>query len=422
MKKLFLTLTVAVSMVSAFGQNSKAIVSNGNFVQIGDFDPGNASFSNNQFLGIVETNPKDFIYDAKNGHAIYQDKFNGLVFCSISGNQVTTKNVFMITTVMAPVYIPSAEKIVCFSVQKEFNGYGSNEDNLFLSTIDVKKGITKNILKFTDLSINDVAAPFYGKNNVMDRFTGKMTEKEVAISKPMYVAEKDLYVVLIRDVTGTNRLYKLHVTSSNALASSARCDYNIIDMTHVSGTDIAKTLFFEKSGTTNILKVGDFNITTNSMSNVSVITTFTGAEVNNGSIKFSIDQTQLFVSRFDGNKTTIYNLNTLNNQSASSVNYSGYIQFDYGFNDSYYKKQTRGDIIGLYPNPSTGLVYFKNNTGFVPSSIKVYDNIGQLVRSIKIEEISSEIQIDLNDMAPGMYNITVDMPDEDFNGKVIITN
>jgi hypothetical protein len=104
------------------------------------------------------------------------------------------------------------------------------------------------------------------------------------------------------------------------------------------------------------------------------------------------------------------------------VNYSGYIQFDYGFNDSYYKKQTRGDIIGLYPNPSTGLVYFKNNTGFVPSSIKVYDNIGQLVRSIKIEEISSEIQIDLNDMAPGMYNITVDMPDEDFNGKVIITN
>ena len=52
----------------------------------------------------------------------------------------------------------------------------------------------------------------------------------------------------------------------------------------------------------------------------------------------------------------------------------------------------------------------------------MYDNIGQLVRSIKIEEISSEIQIDLNDMAPGMYNVTVDMPGEDFNGKIIVTN
>lgn len=425
MKKVFFTLLIGTAFSAAFAQTSKAIIVDGSFPQIGDFNPSDASVSNLQILDQerLSTIPRDFIYDPKNGHVIFQDKTNSLVFGTLSGSNIKTRNFNMMNTVMAPSYIPSEEKIVCFNVQREFNGYGSNEDNLFLSTIDVNKGTISNLKKFSELSFNNVSAPFFGKVTVEDRFKqGGSVQKEVAISKPLYIPEKDIYMVMIKDVTATNRLYKIHINSKDANISSIRCEYNIIDMTYVTGTDIAKTLFFEKSGSTYQLKVGDFNINTNAMTNISLITTFNASQIDNGSIKFNNDQTQLYVSRFDGANTNIYSINTINNQTFSTAVYDGYVQYDFGFNESYYKPQTYANTFGLYPNPSSGMVYFKNNTGLMPNSISVYDNLGQLVRSIKVEEITPQISIDLSGMAIGIYHVKVDMPDKDFIGKVAITN
>ncbi|MFM9946087.1 MAG: hypothetical protein ACKVQB_12735, partial [Bacteroidia bacterium] len=347
MKKVFLTLLISSAFTASFAQTSKAIYTSGSYSEIGDFNPTDATFSNPQFAGNVITTPRDFIYDAKNGHVIYQDKTNGLVFSTLSGNKINPKSLNMNTNVMAPAYIPSSESVICFNVQKEFNGYGSNEENLFLSKIDVNKGTIKNLIKFSDLSFDNVSAPFYGKVTTQDRFTGKMTDKDVAISKPIYVPEKDLYIVLIRDVTGTNRLYKIHVNSPTANVSSTRCDYNIIDMKHLVGTEIAKALFFEKSGNNYELKVGDLNITTNEMTNITYIKSFSSngkTIIDNGSIKFNNDQSQLYVSSFEAGQTNIYNLNIDNNQNNSVKSFSGYIQFDFGFNESYYKPVTYSSI------------------------------------------------------------------------------
>jgi hypothetical protein len=432
MKKVFLTLLIGVAGTASFAQTSKAIITSGNSIngssaQIADFNPANLTFTNVQEVANVTSIPRDFIYDAKNGHAIYQDKNNSLVFATISNKGITSKNFNMMNTVMAPAYIPASEEVVCFNVQKEFNGYGSNEENLFLSKIDVTKGTTKNLIKFNDLSFDNVTAPFYGKTEVMDRFNpnNKMKDKEVAISKPLYIAEKDLYIVMVRDVTGTNRLYKIHVNTPGNVVSN-RCDYNIIDMAHVAGTDIAKTLFFEQSGTTSTFKVGDLDLNTNIMSNISVVGTSTTSGkvlVNNGSIKFNADQSQLYVSHFDGNQTNIATIAIEDNSKAAVSNYNGYVQFDFGFSSTAYQKPTYATYFGLYPNPtSTGIVNFKNNSGVQANSISVYDNVGQLVRFIKVEEISQSIAIDLTGMANGIYHITVDMPGQDFQGKVAVTN
>ena len=420
-KTSFTTLLCLISIVS-FSQATKAIVTNGGYLKIGDFNPDNGSFIGSQDLGYVQSAPHDFIYDAKNSKAIYQNTINGFVYSTITENSVNSKNFELFNTIVAPAYIPATNEVVFFSVQKEFNGYGNNEESLTLSSFDLNNGKTNTLLKFTDLSFDNVSAPFYGKVTILDRFMNKNIKKEVAISKPLYIAKKDLYVIMIRDVTGTNRLYKIHVNALNPNFTSTRCEYNIIDMASVAGTDIVKALYFEKSGSMNLLKVGDFNIASNTMTNSSDISSFTGSSVDNGSLKFNTDQSKLFVTRFDGSKTNIYSLNVESNQLNSNITYSGNIQFDYGFNESYYTKHTYSDNFGLYPNPSTGMVYFKNNSGIIPNSIKVYDNVGQLVRSIKVEEMVAQTPIDLSGMATGIYHIKVDMLGPDFIGKVAVSN
>ena len=164
------------------------------------------------------------------------------------------------------------------------------------------------------------------------------------------------------------------------------------------------------------------NMITNSVTNVISVSIFTDTKIDNGSIQYTTDQSKLFVSRYDGSKTIIYSIDPHSNQINSTTPYSGYVQFDFGFNDVYYKTQTLADLIGFYPNPSSGVVNLKNNTGIVPTSIKVYDNIGQLVLSILVEELSGELQIDLSDMAKGIYQVRVEMPAEDYIGKIAITH
>ena len=70
MNKLFFTTLLCTVSIVAFSQPTKAIISNGAFLQMGDFNPGNGTFAGLQDIGYLPTPPHDFIYDAKNGKAI----------------------------------------------------------------------------------------------------------------------------------------------------------------------------------------------------------------------------------------------------------------------------------------------------------------------------------------------------------------
>jgi hypothetical protein len=429
MKKIILCLVATTAGLVAYSQTTKALISQvGNQASVGSFNPATGTYTEMQKLTLIGNASRDFIYDAKNGNAIFQVANNGLQFLKIDGNEVTSNKVIsMMNNVVAPAYMPANQKVVLFNIQKEFNGYGNNEDNLFLSTVDLKKGTTQNLLKFTDISFDNVVAPYYGKVLTMDRFTGQNVNKDVAISKPLYIAEKDIYMVMIKDVTGTNRLYKVKMNGPKPTYSSARCNYNIVDMAYFPMKDIIKTLFFETVNGVNILKVGDMDINTNAISNVQIIRTFASSGnliIDNGSIKFNADFSQLYTSYFSNNKTEIKSIDMASNvPSADAINYTGYVQFDFGYTESSYKPLTYENIYKVYPNPtSTGEFTFRNQSGIIPNAIYIYDQVGQLVKSIKVEEMVSEIKIDLSAHAQGVYYMKVDMPGEDFNTKVTVTH
>ena len=131
-------------------------------------------------------------------HSYHIDEINNLKHMIKNINKsIDSKDYDLLNNLIAPTFMPANKKIAFFSVQKEFNGYGSNEETLTFSTFDVNNGETNTLLKFNDLSFDNVSAPFYGKVTMLDRFTNSNIEKEVAISKPLYIAQKDLYIIMI---------------------------------------------------------------------------------------------------------------------------------------------------------------------------------------------------------------------------------
>ena len=58
------------------------------------------------------------------------------------------------------------------------------------------------------------------------------------------------------------------------------------------------------------------------------------------------------------------------------------------------------DLIGLYPNPTTGIVYLEVNDGR-ESKVKVFNMYGQVVRIVEADEKT----IDMRDLPSGMYVI-----------------
>jgi hypothetical protein len=69
----------------------------------------------------------------------------------------------------------------------------------------------------------------------------------------------------------------------------------------------------------------------------------------------------------------------------------------------------------MYPNPSSGLIHFKEA---VDGSLSVYDRIGNLMKVIELQAAQS---IDLGALPNGLYMLVLDDEKELKLGKVIIT-
>jgi hypothetical protein len=57
--------------------------------------------------------------------------------------------------------------------------------------------------------------------------------------------------------------------------------------------------------------------------------------------------------------------------------------------------------IGLYPNPSTGIVYFDSQQSTSEELLEIYNLVGQVVYSVQVDD--SGQSVDLSDLDKGMY-------------------
>ncbi|MCH2193127.1 T9SS type A sorting domain-containing protein [Kordia sp.] len=73
------------------------------------------------------------------------------------------------------------------------------------------------------------------------------------------------------------------------------------------------------------------------------------------------------------------------------------------------KDQTQINEIKIFPNPAEDIIFINNLNEIDLSSIKIYDSIGRLIKSIDILNFESQIKID--DLVPGFYIISLTSKD-----------
>jgi hypothetical protein len=77
----------------------------------------------------------------------------------------------------------------------------------------------------------------------------------------------------------------------------------------------------------------------------------------------------------------------------------------------------------LYPNPSSGIVYMQIDSPIgspIFGVVDVYDFTGAKVYESRIDYLNTPFQIDLSDLAGGVYLIKVNYAGESYTRKVLI--
>lgn len=80
------------------------------------------------------------------------------------------------------------------------------------------------------------------------------------------------------------------------------------------------------------------------------------------------------------------------------------------------------NALGIYPNPVTGIAKIKyNNAGSQPTNFELYNNLGQLVYTVKATEQTNEVEIDLGklNLESGIYFIKTNVNGTGMQQKII---
>jgi hypothetical protein len=76
------------------------------------------------------------------------------------------------------------------------------------------------------------------------------------------------------------------------------------------------------------------------------------------------------------------------------------------------------DEVLVYPNPSSGEVFIKSKTNL--SRISIYSQTGAIVKTVKINDNSSEIKVNLNDLPKALYIFELESETEKTWKKIIV--
>ncbi|MGR6088061.1 MAG: CotH kinase family protein [Arcticibacter sp.] len=122
-----------------------------------------------------------------------------------------------------------------------------------------------------------------------------------------------------------------------------------------------------------------------------------------------------------GSGPTIVNTNI-----SLQVNIPSTTLFEAFFNggpSSVIQNSDAANVLQLYPNPSSGIVYMQIDSPIgspIAGIVDVYDFTGAKVYESKVDDLNTPFQIDLSDMAGGVYLIKVNYAGESYMRKVLI--
>ncbi|MCB9261317.1 MAG: T9SS type A sorting domain-containing protein [Flavobacteriales bacterium] len=339
-----------------------------------------------------------------------------IVFANAQNGEVI-KTVPINASIMTSFAIGEKNRMGFITEEGNFNPYGNNNEDISMVVFDMNTGGLTGKIKLSSLSITSgVNAPFVGNVTPVD---GNGLAQDVSLSNVCYVHKTQMLYFASKDVTGTNKLFKINA-ASNVIESQTTIDYDILDFVYDNTKDNLKVLFVEKSGEESILKIGEMSLKTHEITAQNEVVNLGGVKIiNDGFVKIDAQNEFIFVGKMINGKMNVYTFGSDLNL-VSQVTNQNTDRLDFEFPYSFQNSATIADgVISMYPNPATSEVTVESDLTTV-TNVKIMNMLGEVVRVIEVQSGLRANTISVDGLVPGAYTLSIESDKSVTENKTLI--
>ncbi len=428
--KLILTLLVLTAFTYASAQSgAKAIkwnMSSPSDLEIMDVDPANQveqTLSTIHLMGnrryvantLHHDQQNDLLYfftDIDNSFApnVPTGRQQTLVIAKASTGERLRDLPFFNSAIMAPFIIGEKNELGFISSQRKFNGYGNNEEDISLVLFNLTTGEITSKIKMPTLSFQNLSAPFVGKMETVD-FNGIKSVVEASLSSPCYISPLDRLIFVAKDVTGTNRVFKIN-TQTGKLVSQLSIAYDVIDMVYDEDKEVVRTLYVDEVNGERSLMLGDLDINTNRIQESVVIRKLESIEdfISDGYVEWDSENGNIYVGKVLTGRQDLYSydkdLVLIGMESRSTYNEKVDFEFPAPFNPKFYTHLD--NVIKMYPNPASAEVTISTIDLTTLTGIRILNSIGEVVKNVDVQSGQLANDFNVSNLTSGIYFVEIE--------------
>jgi len=314
-----------------------------------------------------------------------------------------------LTNSMAPFILSDKNQMGFIGTERESHGYGNNDDGIALVVFNLNTGKPSIRVELENLSFAAVPAPFVGQSV---NTQGQKTTDEIALSSTVYMPKSQEILFSATDVLGVQRMFRINLASGK-LVSSKAIDIRILDMAYNEATNDIQALYINtKEDGSMSLNIATLDINTYALTYAQELRTMSQSElpISDGSIK--VGGNNVYVSKLNpANKQELYMLTLNDHQKVSMVvenNGSQLYDFEFPFVYSSAPATSILNLVELYPTPAVNTITIASLDKAKVTYVTIRNDIGQVVKEVKVESNLDQNQIDVSSLASGVYMVEIE--------------
>jgi len=410
MKKLCLSLALIASAGMVMAQtNYPCVVKSDNDWKISDFNAADGEFGTPTVSLGSDYSRNTFIKYAGQEQYAYAS-FDGTSSTIHVRNEAGGhfKSTRLYDHVLSLDFVESKNKLVYLATSKVPNYYDFLTEDVSITILDLVDN-TSNKVKIPTFSIFVFTLPYVGEQTKNDA-RGLIQKHNFSISLPTVNTNKSEFVFVAKDIPGFNRLVKLDLNTNKTRTVFVQVD--VLSLAYCNKTKTLKAIVVEadKGGSTSFY-IGDLDDVTGEITNKSLL----GVEAKslvveqNGTIQYDAELDKLFVSKVVNGVSTAYQINAETNtvEETTEMTENADIFIPQQTNRDAARLHTLANNINVYPNPTQDVISIESDADLLVDGIVLTDATGQVLRNISVQSGLVTNQIDISNVAQGIYYLKV---------------
>ncbi|MFT7591599.1 MAG: hypothetical protein ACI9UJ_001523 [bacterium] len=318
-------------------------------------------------------------------------------------------------------FVESKNKMVYLATSKVPNYYDFLSEDVSITILDLVDNTSLKV-KIPTFSIFVPTLPFVGEANKKDLLNFNQ-KHNFAISLPTVNTDKSEFVFIAKDIPGFNRMVKLDLNTNKTRTVAVHVE--ALSLTYCSATKTLKALVIEKDASTNatLYYVVDINDVTGEATNKVLLDTQL-EEIKteqNGTIQYDVELNKLFVSKIVNGESKFYELDAESNmiEETTVVTKNADIFVPQKANKDFNRLHTLANNIKIFPNPTPNMISIESVGDMLVDKIVLMDATGKVLRNISVQSGLVTNQINVSNIAQGVYYLKVSSGSETHVKKIV---